>query len=310
MLILRSLLFPIGLIAGVAEAADCSRDGLSGAFLKFWEAGKAGSSPSNLAEKVKIALNNKLATSLSATPFAGIKTSAWTPFNVQTLDTELCEIAAFKVSPQMLLSTRLKVEPESGQIIEVEFLQAVKGDQFFRPSGMPQQEPALFHEKQVPTPPPQIPAVWTPAGGMSNHSAQISSATCKAKTGAPRLWTRREILYAGSSYCDALKGKPYDNCAFAGSSCPRNENGVTTTGNCGVGAGAFGFTVKGRRWVVDTDTGIALGIFYFEYSTTGSNLFLHEYIKVQRGTLSYIFAPMKNIPHAQAAASIFAQELK
>jgi hypothetical protein len=271
MIILTSLLLSVGLIAGTTRAADCQRETLSGAFSKFWEAGKNGSNPDNLSDTAKIALNNKVSP-LSATPFGRIKTSTWTPFNVQALDTELCEIATFKVSPQMLLSIRLKVEPAFGRITEVEFLQAVSGDQFFRPSGFPNTEPAMFHEKQVPTPPPTIPAAWTPAGGMFNHSSQISAATCKAKTGAPRLWSRREILYAASSYCDALKGKPFDSCAFAGSSCPRNENGVVTTNNCAVGAGMFGFTVKGRRWVVDTDTGVTLGVFYFEYSTTGKPL--------------------------------------
>ena len=72
----------------------------------------------------------------------------------------------------------------------------------------------------------------------------------------------------------------------------------------------FGFTVKGRRWVADTQTGVVLGVFFFQYSTVGSNLFLHEYFKVSRGTLAYIFAPMKNIPHAQAAANTFSQETK
>ncbi|KAF2405211.1 hypothetical protein EJ06DRAFT_525747 [Trichodelitschia bisporula] len=145
--------------------------------------------------------------------------------------------------------------------------------------------------------------------GMFEHKAAVNRATCKATSGAPRAWNRRELMYAANSYCDGLKGAPFDNCVFAGKSCPRNENGVTTTQNCGVGTGVFGFTVRGRRWVADTETGVVLGVFYFDYGPS-SNLFLHEYFKIQAGTLAYIFAPMKNQPHAQVAASTFAQETK
>jgi hypothetical protein len=143
--------------------------------------------------------------------------------------------------------------------------------------------------------------------GMFENRGAVNKATCKATSGAPRLWTRRELIYATSSYTDGLKGEPFSGCVFAGSSCPRNENGVTTTGNCGVGTGVFGFTVRGRRWVVDTDTGVVLGVFYFDYGPS-ANLFLHEYFKVDKGALAYIFAPMKNIPHAQASLKTFPED--
>jgi hypothetical protein len=68
---------------------------------------------------------------------------------------------------------------------------------------------------------------------------------------------------------------------------------------------------RGRRWTVDTETGVVLGAFYFDYSgiasRAGKNLFLHEYFKVDKAGLLYIFAPMKNIPPAQAAAQLFSQ---
>jgi hypothetical protein len=49
-----------------------------------------------------------------------------------------------------------------------------------------------------------------------------------------------------------------------------------------------------------------LGIFYFDLSAYGAlasaagfNLFLYEYIKVDRGGLVYIYAPIKNLPTAK-----------
>jgi hypothetical protein len=282
----------------------CTRELLISTRDQFWKS--AGAGQPKLASGAKIAFNNKAVSSLTGTPYASIKTSTWTSLLAQAVDTEICEIATFRVSSQQVLSTRLKVDA-SGSIKEVEFLQSIQGDQFFRPSGFPSTTPAMFNAKQVPHPPPTIPSVWTPAMGMFDHKAEVKTATCKATTGAARPWTRRELMYAMSSYCDGLKGKPFDSCVFAGKSCPRNENGVTTTGNCGVGTGMFGFTVRGRRWVVDTETGVGLGVFYFDYGP-GSNLFLHEYFKVQAGALSYIFAPMKNIPHAQASAKTFESE--
>lgn len=292
-------------IAQVQKSQGCSRDQLAQAQDKFFKAAMSGSQPT-MASSVKIALNNKPVSSLAQTPFAEIKSSSWTNFLAQTIDSEKCEIATFRVSSKQLLSNRLKIDG-SGSISEVEFLQAVKGDQFFRPSGFPSTVPAMFTQKQVPHAPPTIPQQWTPAGGMFNHRTAINKSSCKATSGAPRPWTRKELIYAASSYADGLKGAPYDSCVFSGRSCPRNENGVTTTQNCGVGMGMFGFTVKGRRWVADTETGVVLGAFYFDYGS-GSNLFLHEYFKVQDGTLAYIFAPMKNIPHAQASLSTFAEE--
>jgi len=306
MAILNVLTFALAAAPFLVSAAEggCTREALIAARDNFWKSA-AGGKPSGLAANVKVALNNK-PTPLEQTPYSKISSSTWTPFSAQAVDTEICEIATFKVSTQQLLSTRLKLD-SAGAISEIEFLQAVQGDQFFRPTGFPTKEPAMFNEKQTPSPPPVIPPQFTVAGGMFDKRASVSQATCKATSGAARPWTRKELIYAASSYCDGLKGKPFDSCVFAGKSCPRNENGVTTTQNCGVGTGVFGFTVQGRRWVADIDTGVVLGVFFFNYGT-GSNLFLHEYFKVQSGTLAYIFAPMKNIPHAQAALNTFAQE--
>ncbi|RDI83947.1 hypothetical protein Vi05172_g6078 [Venturia inaequalis] len=256
-------------------SAECTRESLIAARDAFFKGAPA--KPEKLAANVKVALNNK-PTPLDSTPYS-------------------------KIHTQQILSTRLKLDA-AGKISEIEFQQAVQGDQSFRPTGFPKTTPPMFNEKQRPAAPPTIPADFTPAMGMFDKTASINKATCKALSGAPRLWTRKELLYAASSYCDGLKGAPYDSCVFAGSSCPRTENGVTTTQNCAKGIGKFGFTVRGRRWTVDTETGVILGVFYFDYGP-GSNLFLHEYFKVQAGSLAYILALLKNIPHAQASLKTF-----
>jgi hypothetical protein len=176
------------LLAGpvfASAANNCTRELLQTTRDKFFKAASGGAQPI-LASNVKIALNNKPATSLASTPYAQFAKATWTAFLVQALDTEICNIATFRVASSQLLSTRLKVD-SAGAISEVEFLQAVKGDQFFRPSGFPTTVPPIFNQKQTPHAPPKIPASWTPAMGMFEHRADVNKATCKAMSGEARV---------------------------------------------------------------------------------------------------------------------------
>jgi len=327
MLFTRSLL-GLGGAASISAQA-CTRETLIGARDKFFAAG-AAKQTLDLAG-AKIALNNKVVP-LSATPFHTL--TGFTQLNVEAVDVETCNIATFRVSNSQVLSTRLKTTAE-GAITEVEFLQAVQGDQFFKPSGFPSTTPAVWAGKQTPGKPPNIPASWKPSGGVPGKD--VNKATCKTGTGEARLLTRRELVFIASSYADGLRGEPWGSCVIGhGTSCPRNENGVTTTTNCaGAQTGSFGFLTRGRRWVADPENGVVLGGFYFDYGGKGpggrggtsgatsseylgddvpgskpgaSMLFLHEYFKVQAGGLAAIYAPMKNIPGAQAAAKTFEGE--
>jgi hypothetical protein len=237
------------------------------------------------------------------------KLTGFTPFKVEAVDAETCEIATFRVSRSQLVSVRLKVDG-AGATSQIDILQAVSGDQFFRPAGFPNTTPAIITSAQRPGPPPNIPAAWTEAAGTPKEA--VNATSCKAGKGAARKLTRRELVYVASTYADGLRGKPWDQCLIGTGSCPRVENGVQTTPNCAVGAGMFRFNVQGRRWVADTETGVVLGIFYFDLSAYGAlasaagfNLFLHEYIKVDRGGLAYIYAPMKNLAAAQAKAKLW-----
>jgi hypothetical protein len=288
--------FPLLVSAGLASAA-CSRQSLIAA-----RDGYFSGSP-KLAAGVKVALNQKVVPQ-AQTP----KLTGFTPFKVEAVDTETCEIATFRVSRSQLVSVRLKFD--NATISQIDILQAVSGDQFFRPAGFPNTTPAIMTSAQRNGPPPNIPAAWTEAGGTPSEA--VNASTCKAGKAAARKLTRKELVYVASTYADGLRGKPWDQCIIGTGSCPRIENGVQTTPNCAVGAGMFRFNVQGRRWVADTETGVVLGIFYFDLSAYGAlasaagfNLFLHEYIKVDRGGLAYIIAPMKNMPSTQAKAKLW-----
>ncbi|KAE9989688.1 hypothetical protein EG327_002369 [Venturia inaequalis] len=291
------------LAAAALVSSECTRESLIAARDEFFKA--SGSGTPKTAANVKISFNNKI-TPLAQTPFS--KLSGFTQFLVQAVDTEICEIATFRVATTQLLSTRLKLDT-TGTLSEIEFLQAVSGDQFFRPSGFPTKEPAMFNKPQSPGSPPTVPATWDAKGYPGIPDKDVNKATCKSSAGAARKLTRKELIYVSSTYADGLKGEPWASCVIGSSPCPRNENGVTTTNNCAVGTGMFGFAVKGRRWVADVETGVVLGNFYFDYTGLAAlatqNLYLHEYFKVEAGKLAYIFAPMKNIPKAQASAAIF-----
>jgi hypothetical protein len=315
-----ALTFSILLLQAASALAECTRPSLIAARDEFFKAGASRGS-AKLASNAKVAFNNKI-TPLGSTPFANL--TSFTNLKVEAVDTAACQIATFRVSPSQVLSTRLKID-ESGSISEVEFLQAVQGDTFFRPAGFPSTTPELWTSKQKPGVPPKIPASWTPVGG--SPSKVVDKGTCKTGVGPARLLNRKELLYISATYADALKGEPWGSCVIGGRSCPRNENGVTTTQNCAIGPGMFNFLVRGRRWVVDTDTGVVLGAFYFdsglgpltdtsvgpgapgaENKAKNTRLFLHEYFKVEAGVLAGIYAPMKTIPAAQATAHTFEGE--
>jgi hypothetical protein len=305
-----SLSFLLGTAAVVS--AECSREALISTRDNFFKSAAAKADVAKLSPAAKIALNNKI-TPLAQTPYANL--TGFTQLLVQAVDTETCDIATFRVSDSQVLSTRLRIDKTSSSVTEIEFLQAVAGDQFFRPAGFPATNPALFDQKQTPVVPPFIPASFAESNAPAIPKADIDTTKCKASNETARLLTRKELVYVATTYTDGFRGEPWNSCVQGGSSCPRNENGVTTTFNCALGLPMFGFDVKGRRWVADVETGVVLGQFYFGYLEGGftslgnllpAQLFLHEYFKVDKGKLAYIFAPMKNIPKDQASATVFA----
>lgn len=284
--------------AATVASAACTREALTSALDAMW----AGSPKT--ASDILITLNNKKVAALADTPYAKIKTTAWTDLKPTAVDTETCEIATLRNSPDVMISLRLKVDEKTGAINETEFVSADKAVDVWMPEGFPTTTPALYTTAQKAAPPPEIPAVWTEKFGMFNNAQSVDAAKCKATSGAARLWTRKELIYAASSYVDGLKGAPFDACIFDGGSCPRIENGVQTSENCAGDAGLFGFSSKNRRYVADTETGVVLGSFYFA-NEDPATLFVHEYFKVNEGKLAEALAVMTTIPQAQAAAAVY-----
>lgn len=98
-----------------------------------------------------------------------------------------------------LLKSRTK---RKRNITEVDGLQAVSGDQFFRPSGFHKTAPTIFDAKHKPGLPPSIPIRWTPA--TSSPKANVNTVNYKKGNGAPRTLNRKELVYVASSYADRL----------------------------------------------------------------------------------------------------------
>jgi len=320
------LLPPLLLLRAASVLAACSRQSLVETNEEFFKAGAANNTAGvKQAPNATIALNNKAISGLANSPFADLK--GFTNFTVAAVDVEKCQIATLRVAQSQVLSTRLKID-QKGALTEVEFLQAFKGDhQFFNPPGFPSSAPTLWSKNQTAASPPAIPSTWSPISG--SPAKDVDTAKCKNHTGAARSLTRRELMYIAATYADGLKGEPWASCVPGGVPCVRNENGVVTSQNCTVGLAPFNFLTRGRRWVVDTETAVVLGTFYFDRNNippmtdpnlgpgapvespdrgNSTKLFLHEYFKVEAGALAAIFAAMKYIPASQASAVTFAGE--
>jgi len=78
--------------------------------------------------------------------------------------------------------------------------------------------------------------------------------------------------------------------------CQRFENGIPMPVSCNGMFWVFKADTPGRRWYIDTKTGIALGNFAFAYEKQFGGLmptlWLHEYMKVQDGKIMGIHAVM------------------
>jgi len=161
------------------------------------------------------------------------------------------------------MSVRIKTEDATTPAIkELEILNVLKGSHaFFRPESFPDDAPAMWSS---PTP-----------GNLS----------------------RTELIRIANTYPSGIQAG--DGSAIpGGTSCPRVENGVTTTTTCFKGLANFKQPVTNRRWVADTQTGVVLGGFYFDKPARfGYNygLWLNEYFKIDGGKLSGIQACMKEL---------------
>lgn len=204
-----------------------------------------------------------------------------THFQLQALDTTTCTVATVYVPVEArtddtgyvqknetaLTSIRISMNPEWDNIEELEIVNALPGSHpLFAPETLPDVAPALWTEN----------------------------------TTAPAL-SREELIKLVDTYPSGIQaGSGAD--VQVGSSCVRYENGVKVPLACNGAFDAFKYPVLGRRWVVDTETGVVLGMFFFDkqkvQGASAQNLQLHEYFKVDAGKIDQIFAVMNQFPGA------------
>jgi hypothetical protein len=119
---------------------------------------------------------------------------------------------------------------------------------------------------------------------------------------------RKQLVQVADSYPSGIQSGN-SSAVLAAKDCPRFENGVKTTPSCAGNMELFIWPVTDRRWVADTQKGVVMGSFFFNYrdgkgtmnkqgirsanGTTG--LWLHEYFKIREGKIVDVWAAMQTL---------------
>jgi len=275
---LQIIVASVALLARGASAA-CSRSALQTASDAFFKSAFAKSpTPAGitLAQSVKITQNNQILPNLAATAYGNL-TGLLKPFSIKVIEVETCNILSLILATEngapAIVSLRMKLDAEKGEVMQVELLNALKGSH------------ALFDTDALKSPEDPI---W--------NVHMIGD------------YTRDQLVKIGDSYADGIQsGK--DAVVMAGPECPRFENGVKTTDHCNRNMTLFAWPVRDRRWYADTETGNVVASFFFSYRegtglmkqmgirpanmTTG--LWLHEYFKVVNGKIVNVQAAMQTL---------------
>ncbi|KAF2423754.1 hypothetical protein EJ08DRAFT_723772 [Tothia fuscella] len=269
--LLFSLLIPL-------VTSTCTRAGINSALDQFFAtATSLTKQPLPLALIHKITSNGYIYQSLNATPWANISTLYTPTFKVQALDDIACQGARYTVVTQYnssglfpaLISLRLGLEDNDGPINEIEILNVIQGDHIlFSPQRFEQRTPALFNSSQT-----------FPPGSKSTNTTILK---------------RRDLITTANTYLEGVE-KGDNKLVQAGLNCPRVSNGYQTSGHCDQGMQQFKWPVANRRWIADSETGIAFGVFIFRGALLVNNAtgdYINEYIAVKDGKLREIRAVM------------------
>jgi hypothetical protein len=216
----------------------------------------------------KITQNNSPISSTQQAIFTNF--TGWgKPFKINVLDEEACTAATLrapKINNKLeLFSSRLKITPETEEILELELLNVGAGShKLYQPEALPNEADPM----------------WS-----SNSPA-----------------SRKSLIDATNTYPDAAQ-KGTGEFIPATSSCMRYENGkMMGVGVCKGGVRNMTFPVEFRRYYADTKTGVVLANFLF--SNLGNStrqargfktLWLHEYFKLDKGEIQQIVAAMTNV---------------
>ena len=250
----------------VLTSAACSRLVLQTALDDLFKTIEKPSAPSvKLVSTVKISKNNAPVKSIAETGLR--KFNGWAkPFRITVLDDATCNVAAMSVPKYgnytQILSTRMHITP-MGEVTELEVF-VTGGDTNY-----------IFFGNYLPDAPGEM---WS------------------EKNPAPRT----ELLKSMDAYASAIAAGDGNQVKVA-PDCSRYENGFKIGANLPEGQIGLGFgecnsgfalikvPVVGRRWYVDSETGVGLGNFMFS-----SAMWLHEYFKVRDGKIMQIYAGMQN----------------
>lgn len=163
-----------------------------------------------------------------------------------------------------LVSFRLMLEDSDGPVKEVEVMNVVKGQHIlFYPDKFENSTPDLF------------------------TSGQVSDEVHKKQS-------RQEIISVANTYLEGVQSGN-NSLVKAGPTCPRISNGLQTSGHCDQGMQQFKWPVDSRRWIADTETGVAFGVFIFRGALKVDNKtgdYINEYLKIRDGRIQEIRAVM------------------
>jgi hypothetical protein len=168
-----------------------------------------------------------------------------------------------------LVSLRIALEDNNGPISEIEILNVVKGDHvLFYPDKFEQRTPALFNSSQA-----------FPPGARPESATTLS---------------RKQIIEVASTY---LQGVEAGNSALvkAGPLCPMVLNGLQTSTHCDQELQQFKGPVDNRRWIADTETGVAFGAFILRGAlnvSADTGELINNFLAVKDGALREIRAGM------------------
>jgi hypothetical protein len=253
--------------------AACTRNGLSSALDDYF-AGVTGKPALRVASAAKISSNGYMQKAIADTAFGNI-TSLYRPkFRVQALDTATCQAARYTVVTERnqttgantpaLVSLRLMLEDSDGPVKEVEVMNVVRGQHIlFYPDKFEETTPDLFTSSQV-------------------------------SDGSHKMLSRQEIISVANTYLEGVQSGN-NSLVKAGPTCPRISNGLQTSGHCDQGMQQFKWPVDSRRWIADTETGVAFGVFIFRGALMVDNKtgdYINEYLKIRDGKIQQIRAVM------------------
>lgn len=294
---MRSSILLVPLLPSLTSAAGCQRDQLireaSQFFLGAFANAKSDSAVpfTKLSSTAKITQNNQVLGSINESIF-GNATGFVKPFRIQAVDTVACDVSSLVVVSERagkggkmgpaIVSVRLRIPKEDEVVSEVEILNALASSH------------ALFNVANIPD---HEPKEW------SKHEVANLSTEAEVKA-------RERLVRVADSYVEGIQ-RGDSSIVLAAKSCPRLENGVQTTGSCGSGLEMFKWPVTDRRWVVDVETQVVMGSFFFHYrlgtglmnklgmrSSTGTTgLWLHEYFKIKDGKIVGIWAAMQTLDY-------------